>query len=87
MGSTDLVTPISFTDGDQVELGHNDGSLDGSLDFLVTFPSKTDVVARITDNGEGFEAGSLTGLGLLLDRFNFHDFFLDGFTQEFINNL
>lgn len=87
MGSTDLVTPITFSNGDNVELGHDNGSLDGTLDFLVAFPSETDVVRSITDNGESFEAGSLTGLGLFLDRLDFHDFFLKLFAQEFVNDL
>lgn len=78
MDGTDLVTPISLSDWDQVELGHNDGSLDGSLDFLVAFPSQSNVLLFITDDGESFESGSLTGLGLFLDGFDFHDFFLQG---------
>lgn len=88
MDSTDLVTPISLSDGDKVELGGSDGTLDGSLDFLVQFPSQTDVLLCVTDNDESFESGSLTGLSLLLDGLDLHDFFLQwGFSEEGINDF
>lgn len=87
MGSTEFVSPISLSDGDDVELGHSDGSLDGSLDFLVAFPSETDVVLLITDNSIGFEAGSLTGLGLFLDGFDLDNLFLKAACQELVNNF
>ena len=76
MGGTDFVTPIALSDGDQVELGHSNCTLDGALDFFVAFPSQSDVVLLITDDSVGFEAGPLTGLGLLLDGLDLHDFFL-----------
>lgn len=79
---TDLVTPISLSDWNKVKFGHSDGTLNGSLDFLVAFPSETDELLFITDNGESFKSGSLTGLGLFLDWFDFHDFFLQGLSGE-----
>jgi hypothetical protein len=45
----------------------------------VAFPSKTNII--------GFEAGSLTGLSLFLDGFDFHNFFLQAASQEFVNNF
>ena len=87
VGSTDLVAPISLSHGDNVELGHGDGTLDGTLNFLVAFPSETNVVSLVTDDGVGFEAGSLTGLGLLLNGLNLHDLFLDVVTEEGVNNF
>jgi hypothetical protein len=41
----------------------------------------------ITDNGESFESGSLTGLGLFLDGLDFHDFFLKFFWEECFNDF
>ena len=87
MGVTYLVTPISLSHGNDVKLGHGDGSLNGSLDFLVTFPSETEVVSFVTNDGVCFEAGSLTGLGLFLDGFDFHDFFLDVVTEESVDDF
>lgn len=87
MNFTDLVAPISLSDWDEVELGHDDSSLDGSLDFLVALPSESDVVLLITDDGEGFESGSLTGLGLFLDGLDFHDFFFQRASQEGVDDF
>ena len=87
MDGADLVAPISLSDGDDVQLGHSDGALDGSLDFLVAFPAETDVVLLVTDDGIGFEAGSLTGLGLFLDRLDFHDLFLEVAAEESIDDF
>lgn len=87
VGGTDLVTPISLSDGDEIELGHSDGSLDGALHFLVAFPSQTDVVLLITNNGVSFEAGALTSLGLLLHGLHLHNFFLEVASEEGVNDL
>lgn len=67
MGVTDLVSPISSSDWDEVNFGIDDGTLDGSLDFLSDLSAKANVAVAIADNNVGFESGSLTSLGLLLD--------------------
>jgi hypothetical protein len=46
------------------------------------FPSQSDELLFITNNDESFESGSLTGLGLLLDGLDLHDFFLQWATSE-----
>lgn len=61
-------TPVPTTDGKDGELGNDDGSTDGSRDFLRGFDTETDVTLRITDDDNGLETGALTGTGLLLDR-------------------
>lgn len=54
----------------------------------MAFPSETDVVLLISDNSVSFEASSLTGLGLLLYGFDFHNFLLeDVFAEKGINNF
>lgn len=89
--STDGVSPISLSDWDDVELSSLNGTLDGSLDFLVALPSQSDVSLTVSDDDVGLESGSLTGLGLLLDWLNLDNFFLEflvGFrSQEVINDL
>jgi hypothetical protein len=87
VGGTDFVSPISLLDGDDVELGHSDGSLDGALNFLVAFPSQSNVVSLITNNGESFESSSLTSLSLFLDGLDLHDLFLKVSSEESINNF
>jgi hypothetical protein len=73
---TDFVTPIASSDWDNVQLGVNNGALNGSLDFFVHFPSQTDMSVVISNNNVSFETGSLSCLGLLLDWLDLHDFFL-----------
>lgn len=74
MDFADLVTPIASSDWDKGELGTDEGALDSNLDFLRKLDAETNVPVVVTNNNDGLEAGSLTGLGLLLDGDNFHDF-------------
>jgi hypothetical protein len=64
---TDLVTPITSSDWDKGELGSNEGTLDGDLDFLGSLDTETDVTVHVTACNNSLESGSLTGLGLLLN--------------------
>lgn len=75
MSNGDLVTPITLSDGDHVQLGVSDSTLDSTLDFLGDLPAETDVSIAVTDDDETFESGSLTGTGLLLDGGDLQDFF------------
>jgi len=87
MGVTDLVSPISSSDGVEVQLGVSDGPLDGSLNFLGTLPSESDVTIRVTDDHVGLEPGSLTSLSLLLDWLNLHNLLLQGLLKEVVNDI
>jgi len=85
---TDLVTPIASSDWNKLELGSNQSALDGNLDFLANLDTETDVAVLVTDDNNGLEASSLTGLGLLLDRDDLHDFVRKGLLlEEFIDDL
>ena len=68
MGSTEIVAPVSSSDGDDRKLGDNDGCADGSGDFLGSLDAQTDVTLRVTDDDNSLESGSLTGTRLLLHR-------------------
>jgi hypothetical protein len=90
MDVTDLVSPISSSDWYEGELGSNESTLDGDLDLLGELDSETDVSVHVTDGNDGLESGSLTGLGLLLDGHDLHDFVGKlslGLGEKFINNL
>ena len=65
---TKVGAPVSATDGDDVELGDDDGGADGGSDFLGGLDTETDVAVGVTDEDDSLEAGTLTGTGLLLDR-------------------
>jgi len=84
---SDFVTVVSLSDWDEVELGINDGAFNGSLDFFVDFASNTDVAVVVTNQNNAFESGSLTGLSLLLDRLDLHDFFLKLAFKKGIDDL
>jgi len=71
--TSDLVAPIASSDGEEGELGGDEGTLDGDLDFLGDLDSETDVTVVVTDGDNGLKAGSLSGLGLLLDGDDLHD--------------
>jgi len=89
MHMADLVTPITTTNGHELELGVDEGALDGNLDFLADLDAETDVASHIADSDNSLEAGSLTGLGLLLDRDDLHDIILElvlGAFNKFVNN-
>lgn len=67
MGKTEVGTPETTTDGDDAQLGNDDGGTDGSSDFLGGLDTETDVAVRVTNDDNGLESGTLTGTGLLLD--------------------
>lgn len=64
---TKVVTPVSATDGDNAELGNDDGGTDGGSDFLGGLDTETDVALGVTNDDDGLETGTLTGTGLLLN--------------------
>jgi hypothetical protein len=69
---TEVGAPVTASDGDDAELGDDDGGTDSSRDFLGGLDAETDVALRITDDDDSLEAGTLTGAGLLLDRLDLH---------------
>ena len=77
MDGTNLVTPVTSSDGDEGKLGSDEGTLNGDLDFLSDLDTETDVTVVITDGNESLEAGTLSGLGLLLDGDDLHDLILE----------
>jgi hypothetical protein len=64
---TKVGTPVTSSDGDDAQLGDDDGGTDSSGDFLGGLDSETDVALGVTNDDDGLESGSLTGTGLLLD--------------------
>jgi len=74
MGSSDLVNPISSSDGNHREFGQDDGTTNGCGNFFGTFHSKTQMSVVISNNDKSFESSSLSCSGLFLDRHDLHDF-------------
>lgn len=67
VGQTKVGTPVSSSDGDNAQLGNDDGGADSSSDFLGSLNTETDVTLGVTNDDNGLESSSLTGTGLLLD--------------------
>ena len=71
--STDSGTPISSSNWDEVDLGIEEGTLDGDLHLLGDLDTNSNVTLSITDGDDSLESSSLSGLGLLLDGEDAHD--------------
>lgn len=67
MRLTEVGTPVTSPDGQNTELGNDNGGADSSCDFLGGLNSETDVALTVTNDNDGLEPGTLTGTGLLLD--------------------
>jgi len=78
--------PVAATNGDDRELGKDDGATDSGGNFLRALNTKTDVTIVVTNDDEGLETGALTGTGLLLYGHDLHDLILQ-FGEEEVNNL
>jgi hypothetical protein len=74
---TEVGTPVTSSDGDDAELGDDDGGADGGRDFLGGLDTETNVALRVTDDDDGLEAGTLTSTGLFLDGLDLHDLVLE----------
>jgi len=79
-------SPVSTTNGEDGELGDDDGGTNGSSDFLGGLDTETDVTLGVTDNDDGLKTGTLTGAGLLLDGLDLHNLIFQ-FGQEVVDNL
>lgn len=67
MGLTQVGSPVTTADGDDAELGNDDGGADSGGNLLGGLDTQTNVALGVTNNDNGLEAGTLTGTGLLLD--------------------
>lgn len=86
VGFSEVGSPVSSTDGDDGQLGEDDGSTDGGSDFLGALDSETDVSGTVSDDDESLEPGPLTGTGLLLDWHDLHHLILESW-EEVVDDL
>ena len=88
VGSTDLVAPVTTSDWHDGELGQDDGATDGSGDFLGALDAQANVAVVVSHGDDGLEAGTLTGLGLLLHGLDLEHFILqDAWVDELVDDL
>jgi hypothetical protein len=67
MGLSERSTPVATTNRQNGELRNDDGSTNGSRDFLGGLDTQSNVTLAIANNNNSLEAGTLTGTGLFLD--------------------
>lgn len=67
MWGTDLVSPVTSSDRDDVLLGNLKSFLDGNLDFLGSLNTNTNISVLVSYGDDSLESSSLSGLGLLLN--------------------
>ena len=87
VGKSGRTSPVSSSDGNDIELGGSDGSTNGRGDFRRALDSEADVSGGISNGHKGLEAGALTGGRLLLDGHDLHDLVLELVLQKVIDDL
>jgi hypothetical protein len=87
VGHTTLTSPVSATNGGDVELGSKDSTADGGGNLGGALNSKTDVSIGITNSNEGLETSTLTSRTLLLNGHDLHNLILKLILQEIIDDL
>ena len=70
MWFTDVGAPVAAADGQDRQLGDDDGGADGGSDFLRSLDAETNMAFGVANDNNGLEAGTLAGAGLLLHRFD-----------------
>lgn len=70
MRGTQVGSPVTATDGNDTELGDDDGGTNGRRNFLGGLDAEANVSLGITNDDDSLESGSLTSTCLLLDGFD-----------------
>merc|ERR1712086_489070 len=89
MDTTNSSTPITSSDWDEVKFGIDESTLNSNLDFFSNLDTNGDVTHSITTSNNCLESSSLSGLSLLLDGENAHDFigkFGTGISEDLIDD-
>ena len=73
VGLSELGSPVTSSNGDDGELGEDDGTSNGGSDLLGALDSQSDVSVEISNRDESLESSSLSGASLLLDGHDLHD--------------
>merc|ERR1712018_665530 len=76
-----------MSDGNNGELGQDDGAADSSGHLLGALDAQTHVSVVVSNSYESLEPGSLTSSGLLLDRHDLENLVLQSGPDEHVNDL
>lgn len=67
MRFSEVGTPVASSDGEDRQLGDDDGSTNCGCDFFGGLDTKANVPFAIADDHNGLESSTLTSTGLLLN--------------------
>ena len=68
MRFAEVGAPVATANGEDGQLGDDDGGANGGCDFLARLNAKADVAFRVANDDDGLEAGALTSASLFLYR-------------------
>merc|ERR1711916_108003 len=87
MWFTDLVTPITSSDGNNRQFSKNDSTTGGSCYFLAAFNTQTNMTVAVTDSYKCLKTSTLSGTGLFLNGHDFQNLVFQSRTQEEIDDF
>merc|ERR1719219_487322 len=87
VGLPDLVAPEAPSDGNNRELGQDDGASDSGGHLLGALDTKTNVAVVVSNSYESFEPSPLSSSGLLLNRHDLENLVLQSGANEHVNDL
>ena len=82
-----LVPPVAHADGNDGELGKNDGAANCRGNLLGALDAKTDMTAVVAHGNKRLEPCPLTSSGLLLNGHDFEDFVFERRTEKMVHDL
>merc|ERR1719153_1905105 len=87
MRLSDFIAPVSSANGNDGQLGEDDGSSNGGRHFFGTLNAESNVPIGITDSDESLEPGTLSGTSLLLDGHDLQTLILQARPEEIIDDF
>merc|ERR1719219_2911473 len=87
VGLPDLVAPEAASDGNDGELGQDDGASDSGGHLLGALDAQTNVAVVVSDSYKSLEPSPLSSSGLLLDRHDLENLVLQSRPDEHVNDL
>ena len=83
----DLVAPESPSDGNDGQLGEDDGASDGRGHLLAALDAQSDVSVGVADGHKSLESGALSGAGLLLHGHDLQHLVLESGADEKVDDF
>ena len=85
--TSELISPITLSNGYDGELGERDGSSNCRRHFLRTLDAQAEMPISIADRDERLEARALSGASLLLNGHDLENFVFESAAEKEIDDL